>query len=129
MTFDPYTNLVPFGLLTEEEQAALKAHPGPWECYGVNAKWKHRTRPDWVEFVVYRAVRPAPEPLWIAPEVWRVLDPCIRGAQSGERGQVWVFDALPGDRLHRIDNLFAPHLIRRGTDPWDQSLIQRPEDV
>ncbi len=31
MTFDPTTNRIPYGLLTPEEQATLKAWPHGWE--------------------------------------------------------------------------------------------------
>jgi hypothetical protein len=148
MAFDPYTNRVPFGLLTDDEKAALKAHPGPWVYMdpsdlrdGLAPDWTEIDSADWWPEFVYCAARPAPEPLWIAPEVWRVLDPKWQwAAADNPDGKIYLYTGAPscgfstwqcgddGDYLF-IFNVIAPHLIRRGTVPWDQSLIQRPEDL
>ncbi len=58
MTFDPYTNRVPFGLLTPEEQQVLRGCDAPWEYWGDNTWWP-AGNPLWAESGVYRAVRPA----------------------------------------------------------------------
>ncbi len=146
MTFDIYTNRAPFGLLNDDEQAALKAHTGPW-VFMVPSDLRDGAAPDWTEInsadwwpeFVYCAVRPAPEPLWVSPEVWRVLDPKWQWAAADKNGSVWVYQGKPeatrstlwvsDDACQRIDETLAPHLIKRGTVPWDQSLIQRPEGV
>ena len=60
MNFDPTTNRIPFGLLTSEEQATLKAWPNGWEYYSLmNGAWA-RCDPSWGEDVVYRG-KPAPK--------------------------------------------------------------------
>ena len=137
MTFDIYTNRIPFGLLTEDEQAALKAHPGQWEWYNYADGWQP-TNPQWAYSSIYRAVKPAPEPLWVAPEVWAVLDKKWQWAARDQDGQIWLYDSEPetsfdtwvfdGDDCMNANSI-APHLIRPGTVTWDQSLIQRPEGV
>ncbi len=140
MTFDPYENRVPFGLLTDDEKAALKAHHGPVQFYiHHHAIWELIDNPIWAHGTIYRAVRPAPELLWIAPEVWRVLDPKWQWAAADKSGSVWVYQGkpkatssklwVPDDACQRIDETLAPHLIRRGAVPWDKSLIQRPDGV
>jgi hypothetical protein len=60
MSFDPTTNRIPYGLLTPEEQATLKAWPHGWEYYSLmNGAWA-RCDPRWDEDVVYRG-KPAPK--------------------------------------------------------------------
>jgi hypothetical protein len=136
MTFDIYTNRIPLGLLTEDEQAALKAHPGPWEYWSRTQQWKLCQEPSWFNVDLYRAVKPALEPLWIAPEVWAVLDKKWCLAAKDENGKVFFYEEQPEKRSSYwytsccfSQAAFAPHLIRPGTVAWDQSLIQRPEGV
>jgi len=60
MTFDPTTNRIPFGLLTPEEQATLKAWPHGWvywNCYG--AFWDV-CNPTWSTNGHFRG-KPAPK--------------------------------------------------------------------
>ena len=57
MTFDPTTNRIPFGLLTEDEQAALKTWPHGWTHHSVG-EW-FETKPMWSAGIVYRG-NPAP---------------------------------------------------------------------
>jgi hypothetical protein len=73
MTFDPYTNRIPAGLLTDDEKAALLATGGPWEYrdprYGV---WNATSAPGRYGGFIYRAVRkPLPVPqegdVWLRP--------------------------------------------------------------
>jgi hypothetical protein len=60
MTFDVTTNRIPYGLLTPEEQATLKACPYGWEYYSLmNGAWA-RCDPRWDEDAVYRG-KPAPK--------------------------------------------------------------------
>lgn len=56
--FDPTKNRVPFGLLSEDEQEALKAWPHEWEVYK-GCEWVSITSSNWSESVVYRG-KPAP---------------------------------------------------------------------
>ena len=69
MTFDPYTNRTPTGLLTDEEKAALEATGGPWEHF-LFGEWHPASSPRWSDDMIYRAVRkpmPAPQEgdVWI----------------------------------------------------------------
>ena len=60
MNFDPTTNRIPFGLLTQEEQATLKAWPYGWEFFHWDVKeWKPYD-PSWFNGNVYRG-KPAPK--------------------------------------------------------------------
>jgi len=140
--FDIYTNRIPFGLLTEDERAALKAHPGPWIVtrYNRPSDWEPATDSIWVDGVIYRAVKPAPEPLWVAPEVWAVLDKKWQWAARDRSGSIFAHGGYPMEETSGWANVFseyfrlsgsnfAPHLIRPGTVAWGQSLIQRPEGV
>ena len=64
MTFDVTTNRIPFGLLTPEEQATLKAWPHNWKFH--NPAWEEdgwvscEFTPSWIKNYVYRG-KPAPE--------------------------------------------------------------------
>lgn len=51
--FDPTTNRVPYGLLTPEEQEALKAWPHEMEYYLLDG-WRPIIEPSWENGVVYR---------------------------------------------------------------------------
>lgn len=55
--FDPTTNRVPFGLLSEDEQIALSRWPHGWEIWRRD-EW-HKIMPRWNSFHVYRG-KPAP---------------------------------------------------------------------
>jgi hypothetical protein len=54
--FDPTTNRIPFGLLSEDEQTALKDWPHGWEIWwdGDRDNWGNLTYPNWEESPVYR---------------------------------------------------------------------------
>lgn len=62
MNFDPTTNRIPFGLLTPEEQATLKAWPHGFEvCSGATSWMLHCSElPTWYKALVYRG-KPAPK--------------------------------------------------------------------
>lgn len=62
MTFDIYTNRIPFGLLTDDEKAALRAHPGKFEASPTHAQRWTECTPNWVNSTIYRAVREQPRP-------------------------------------------------------------------
>jgi len=70
MTFDPYTNRIPNGLLTEEEKAALEATGGPFEyCTSLAFVWRPSPTPRWYADCTYRAVR-KPLPVPQEGDVW-----------------------------------------------------------
>jgi len=64
MTFDVTTNRIPYGLLTPEEQATLKAWPHDWKFH--NPVWEDGGwvscgfTPSWIKSFVYRG-KPAPK--------------------------------------------------------------------
>jgi hypothetical protein len=87
MTFDPYTNRIPHGLLTEEEKAALEATGGPWECRDPDSgKWVQFVNPKWFDNGIYRAVR-KPLPVPQEGDVW----------MKTRNGAEFWFPAMPND--------------------------------
>ena len=61
MTWTPETNRIPWGLLTEDEQAALQACEYGWERR-TQEGWKNSDTPHWCNYTIYRA-KPAPKRL------------------------------------------------------------------
>ena len=59
MTWHPTTNRIPFGLMTKEDQDALKAWPHGWECFASSCGWSNRDHPMWSGNLAYRG-KPAP---------------------------------------------------------------------
>ena len=59
MTWTPETNRIPWGLLTEDERAALQACEHGWEWY-TSGKWETCANPAWRSIFTYRA-KPAPK--------------------------------------------------------------------
>ena len=76
MTWHPTTNRIPFGLLTDEEQAALKSWPHGWECFTSSCSWGSRDNPMWWSaHLVYRG-KPAP----VVKSVWfNIYKDCMSG--------------------------------------------------
>ena len=75
MTFDPYTNRIPHGLLTDEEKAALHATGGPWEYVSplYPEDWTKTTENVRYKEYTYRAVLPAVSPaVRVKPLVWEI---------------------------------------------------------
>jgi hypothetical protein len=74
MTFDPYHNRIPHGMLTDDEKAALEETGGPWEHF-LFGEWHPVSSPRWGDDMIYRAVRkPAPAPqdgdIWVRTSNW-----------------------------------------------------------
>lgn len=62
MMFPDLTTVnVPFGLLDEATQEALKAHGGPYEVW-VGGEWDGHPHPAWSGSYVYRVKPTPPEP-------------------------------------------------------------------
>ena len=60
MTWTPETNRIPFGLLTDDENAALRACKHGWEFYNCDGEWRVTDeKPQWFMGTIYRA-KPAP---------------------------------------------------------------------
>jgi hypothetical protein len=64
--FDVTTNRIPFGLLSEDEQAALKSWPHGWTYHSID-EWLE-AEPQWIDGSVYRG-KPAP----VVTSVWQNL--------------------------------------------------------
>jgi len=60
MTFDVTTNRIPFGFLTPEEQATLKAWPHGWEYWNTFGAFWDVCNPTWDTRGCYRG-KPAPK--------------------------------------------------------------------
>jgi hypothetical protein len=84
MTFDPYTNRIPNGMLTDDEKAALEATGGPWEFWdGEDGVWRNTPSPAWISRRIYRAVR-KPLPVPQEGDVWFRTDPPHRNWFAAE---------------------------------------------
>jgi hypothetical protein len=96
MTFDVTTNRIPFGLLTQEEQATLKAWPHDWEYWNCFGAFWDVCNPTWCSSGIYRG-KPAPK----VTSYWFNL-------YDGDRiGQIYtVQDAAASElkRVRRSDN-------------------------
>jgi hypothetical protein len=136
MTVDMTNNRVPYGLLTDDEKAALHEHEKaggsfeftvsgkPWEkaneCYcGINC--------------VYRTV-PLPKTQDVI--AWEKLPDWVEWVARDRDGEVFAYDAEP--RLHerdwgglerhhaRIDD-FPGIVVQIGTCDWKESKQRRPK--
>lgn len=130
MTFDIYTNRVPFGLLNDDEQIQLMEHDGAIEAYyGGQDMFLQIDSPSWRRIVVYRAVRPA----LTKPSInWdHVADEFI-AMVTDENKSTWLYEKIPNDiDLYwddgrnaipaRTFSSFVP-----GTCDWRNSLVIRP---
>ena len=131
MTFNPTENRIPFGLLTKEEQEALKAWPHGWEAY-IGPNWDPVLKPSWTHYIAYRG-KPAP----LVPDYinWDHVAPqfiCMARDQGAPTAFLCEKPLLKGEYLWRIvgaykyldAGVFASY--RKGTVSWDQSLVWRP---
>lgn len=127
-----YDNTSAFGLMSEEDQAALQDHfahdLGEIVYYRDNGQWYRAFTPSWDLDQIYRAVKWEPKPLTVlAPdhmpdwdEVWVAAD---------ENGCVWCYPSEPVKFINcwgkegalRIPDGFR--LVDRGTVDWRESLI------
>jgi hypothetical protein len=127
MTIDMTNNRVPYGLLTDEEKAALHDHQ---EDGGKIEYWCgiwEKVEPTWHYNIIYRTV-PLPEktqdviawdrlPDWVA-YVARYID-----------GSVWCFGAEPivGSADYRRIDDFPGIVLEVGTCGWKDSKQRRPK--
>lgn len=135
MTFDPFTNRIPFGLLTEEEQAALQAQ-GPWECHVQARGWVDApAKPGWYNDTIYRRAPLPVDGIYIPPGILAELDPRITCFAADEDRSVWGYDCGPsllsniwGVGANLIINLSSTFpAVRPGNKPWRESLVTRAE--
>ena len=135
MTIDMTNNRVPYGLLTDEETAALLAHEkagGEFKCY-CEGVWS-KCDPSWSTEGIYRTV-PLPktqdviawdrlpkEAEWTARDAWGA----VRFYEQGDTVEINVvageWDSYISGR--RIDDF--PGIVQIGTCDWRESKQRRP---
>lgn len=134
MTFDPFSNRVQFGMLTDEEKALLQSK-GPWEYYIGDSWWK--TEPAWVFTTVYRRAKPHV----IMPTVdWSCFGPNVTAAAWSENGSgsaflrviptkygnVWSSGSFAAYEVTLL--AYPPSAYNRGNCDWKDSLVIRPKE-
>jgi hypothetical protein len=132
MTLDMTNNRVPYGLLTDEEKAALHEHEkagGKFEYYG-GTMWSV-TRPNWLEGFAYRTV-PLPKTQDVI--AWDRLPEWVEWVARDSDGGVFGYDFEPKSRdekwpmmsrYRRIDDF--PGIVQIGTCDWLDSKQRRPQ--
>jgi hypothetical protein len=133
MTIDMTNNRVPYGLLNDEEKAALHEHEkagGVVQHYQANT-W-FNCAPSWLHTMVYRTV-PLPEKTQDVI-AWDRLPDRIEWVTREEDEEVWAYEYEPhvelgwwsfdeGDAI-RIDDF--PGIVQVGTCDWKDSKQRRP---
>jgi hypothetical protein len=124
---DMTNNRVPYGLLTDEEKAALREHEkaGGVIAYYGGRGWISAGKVMWNKDNIYRTV-PLPKTQDVI--AWEKLPDWVQWVVRDKRGDVWACDA---DRFHsyngrriRIDDW--PGIVQIGTVDWCDSKQLRP---
>jgi hypothetical protein len=133
MTIDMTNNRVPYGLLTDEEKAALHEHQedGKFERYSpAGCRW-WRCIPEWSDESIYRTV-----PIKKTQDViaWDRLPDWVEWVARDRDGEVCAYDEEPycyvndwmfeGSHCTRIDDF--PGIVQIGTCDWKDSKQRRP---
>jgi hypothetical protein len=129
MTIDMSNNRVPYGLLTDEEKAALEAHEkaGGKVEYWTGAMWyEAQSHPTFG--CVYRTV-PLPKTQDII--AWERLPAWVEWVARGAHGAVFGYGKEPnlcgaGSSIVRIDD-FPGIVVQIGTVDWQDSKQRRPK--
>jgi hypothetical protein len=122
MTIDMTNNRVPYGLLTDEEKAALHEHKkaGGGFCVTRPLPVSEAAGTSWVPDAVYRTV---PLPLTQDVIAWEKLPDWVEWVARDMDGSVWCYEA--GGAVHRrIDDF--PGIVQIGTCDWKDSKQRRP---
>ena len=129
---DMTNNRVPYGLLTDEEKAALHEH---WRAGGVvehycDGVW-FKYVPYWLYNVIYRIV---PLPLTQDIIAWDRLPDWVECVARDKDGWVWCYRlepeactevwSSPTEMQRRIDDF--PGIVQIGTCDWKESKQRRP---
>ena len=126
---DMNNNRVPYGLLTDEEKAALHEHKragGKFEyCTSDALGWGACVIAAWFNDTIYRTV-PLPKTQDII--AWERLPAWVEWVMRKESGHVWGYDEdrwsnLSGRNI-RIDDW--PGIVQIGTVDWRESKQRRP---
>jgi hypothetical protein len=137
MTIDMTNNRVPYGLLTDEEKAALKEHSenyGAFVIYAEDDKAWYPTSPAWVNHYIYRTV-PLPEKTQDVI-AWEKLPDRIEWVARDANGEVNGYVKEPYTDGYddqwlvyldyaRIDD-FPGIVVQIGTADWSESKQRRP---
>ena len=132
MTIDMTNNRVPYGLLTDEETAALLAHEkagGEFKCY-CEGVWS-KCDPSWSTEGIYRTV-PLPKTQDVI--AWDRLPNWAQWVARDIDGKVFMYDAPPDLRGDEWVSRFAvqgpindfPGLVQIGNADWRESKQRRP---
>jgi hypothetical protein len=132
MILDMTNNRVPYGLLTEEEKAALEAHEkaGGRFVYFSGGLWHPSS--TWGVRGVYRTV-PLPKTQDVI--AWEKLPDWAEWVARDGDGTVCAYDEAPqccvndwifdGSECTRID--YWPEIVQIGTCDWKDSKQRRPQ--
>jgi hypothetical protein len=133
MTIDMTQNRVPYGLLTDEEKAALHEHEkagGEFE-FTYSEKWMRVSEPTWGSHASYRTV-PLPKTQDVI--AWERLPEWVEWV-ARSFGEVWAYEREPcmmsimwdnvNGRHRRIDD-FPGIVVQIGTVDWRESKQRRP---
>jgi hypothetical protein len=137
MTLDMTNNRVPYGLLTDEEKAALHEHEkagGMFEYkspFGPERPWIEINKPSMITEMIYRTV-PLPKTQDVI--AWEKLPDWVEWVARDEDGEVLGHSLEPnisrdstwlahGER-RRIDDF--PGIVQVGTVDWKDSKQRRP---
>jgi hypothetical protein len=126
---DMSNNRVPYGLLTDEEKAALREHEkhaGAFKVFLGEDDWAGVLNPTWNRERVYRTV-PLPKTQDVI--AWDRLPDWVEWVARNNSGEVWAYDAerfysYNGRRI-RIDDF--PGIVQIGTCDWKDSKQRRPK--
>jgi len=134
MTIDMTNNRVPYGLLTDEEKAALHEHEkagGEFERYApVDLGGWCYSIPEWCDESIYRTV-PLPKTQDVI--AWDRLPDWVEWVARDSDGGVFGYDFEPKSRddkwamvvrFRRIDDF--PGIVFPGTCDWTESKQRRP---
>jgi hypothetical protein len=123
---DMSNNRVPYGLLTDEETAALVKHKGGVEQY-TSCGWRDHVmhKVSYHPCVTYRTV-PLPKTQDVI--AWDRLPAWVQWVMRKESGHVWGYDedrwSNFSGRNIRIDDW--PGIVQIGTADWRESKQRRP---
>ena len=120
---DMTNNRVPYGLLTDEEKAALHEHEkagGAFEVTFHGKFWEETTQLHHFNDCIYRTV-PLPKTQDVI--AWDKLPDWVEWVARDMDGSVWCYEA--GGAVHRRIDGF-PGIVQIGTCDWKDSKQRRP---
>jgi hypothetical protein len=123
---DMTNNRVPYGLLTDEEKAALHEHEGGFEHWCVGYWINSGGAVAFYSNLIYRTV-PLPKTQDVI--AWDRLPDWVEWVARNNSGEAWAYDAerfysYNGRRI-RIDD-FPGIVVQIGTCDWKDSKQRRP---